>query len=134
VNENPFESSQASRPVGLTDIWVVLRGIGGGVVGGVIGFFVFRWLARQGMYGMMIPGALIGLGAGLAARGKSLPLGVICACAAVIAAVVIEWALFPFVKDKSFSFFLAHLHHLGPVKLIMIGLGAVFAYWLGQGR
>ncbi len=119
---------------GLASALVILRGIAGGIVGGVIGFFLVRWLAGQGMYGMMIPGALIGLGASLAARGKSLTLGILCAVAAVVAAVVIEWAVFPFLKDKSFSFFIAHLNHLKPMTMIMIGLGAVLAFWLGQGR
>jgi hypothetical protein len=82
---------------------VLLRGIAGGMVGGVLGFFVFQWLARRGLYGMMIPGAAIGLGAGLAARGKSVALGVICIVAAIALAVFAEWFLFPFVKDKSFS-------------------------------
>ena len=117
-----------------SDSLVVLRGIAGGMVGGVIGFLVVCWLARQGMYGMMIPGAMIGLAAGIAARGKSLLLGMICASAAVVFGFVIEWAVFPFLKDRSFSFFLAHLHDLRPMTMIMIGLGAVFAFWLGRGR
>jgi hypothetical protein len=86
------------------------------------------------MYGMMIPGALIGLGAALAAQGRSVLLGLICAAAAVAAAILIEWAVFPFIKDKSLSFFLAHLHQLRPMTMIMIGLGGVLAFWLGQGR
>jgi hypothetical protein len=32
-------------------------------------------------------------------------------------------------KDKSFTFFVAHLHQLPILKLIMIGLGGVFAFW-----
>ena len=95
---------------------------------------VFRWLARRGLYGMMIPGALLGLGAGLAARGRSLSLGVLCAVGAMALAFVAEWMMFPFVKDKSLPFFLAHLHELPASTLIMIGLGAVFAFWFGQGR
>ncbi len=136
MNENQFEPSRepGARSSGLKHGLVIVRGIAGGVVGAVIGFFIVRWLKGQGMYGMMIPGALIGLGAALAARGKSVLLGVICAVAAVVAGIVIEWAVFPFVKDKSFSFFVAHLNHLKPMTLIMIGLGAVFAFWLGQGR
>jgi hypothetical protein len=122
------------RASGLANALVVLRGIVGGIVGGVVGYFIVRWLAGQGMYGMIVPGALIGLGASLAARGKSLTLGIICAVAAVAAALVIEWAVFPFMKDKSFSFFVAHLNHLKPMTMIMIGLGGVFAFWLGQGR
>jgi hypothetical protein len=77
---------------------------------------------------------LLGLGAGLAARGRSITLGIVCAVAAVVLAAIAEWQMFPFVKDKSLSFFLAHLHQLRLSTLIMIGLGAVFAYWFGQGR
>jgi len=136
VNDHPGEPSLAPfvKPNWRVDVWVLLRGIAGGVLGGAIGFFVVRWLARQGMYGMMIPGAMIGLGAALTARGRSVVLGVICALAAVALAIFIEWALFPFVKDKSLSFFLEHLHLLRPMTMIMIGLGAAFAFWLGQGR
>ena len=115
-------------------VMVVVRGILGGVVGGVVGYIVFQWLARQGMYGMMIPGALIGLGAGLAARGRSMTLGVLCALAAVGVSIFAEWTLFPFIKDKSFGYFVTHLHQLRPLTLIMMGIGAAFAYWLGQGR
>jgi len=113
---------------------VLLRGVAGAAVGGVVGYFVFRFLARQGLYGIMIPGALVGLGAGLAARGRSIVLGAICAVAAVGLAIYAEWSAFPFAKDQSFSFFLAHVHELRAVKLVMMGLGAAFAYWFGQGR
>jgi hypothetical protein len=113
---------------------IVLRGIVGAAVGGAVGFVVFQWLARRGLYGMMIPGAFVGFGAGLAARGRSLPLGILCAVAAIGLALAAEWATFPFVKDKSLSFFLTHLHELRASTLIMIGLGAVFAFWFGQGR
>jgi hypothetical protein len=113
---------------------VLARGIAGGVVGGVAGCFIFRWLAKQGMYGIMIPGALIGLGAGLAARDRSVTLGVICATAALVLSLYAEWWLFPFIKDNSLTYFLTHLHQLRPMTLIMMGLGVAFAYWLGQGR
>jgi hypothetical protein len=137
VSENPFASSKEPMPryaAPTGQVLVVVRGIIGGILGGVVGFFVFQWLARRGLYGMMIPGAGIGLGAGLAARGKSVLLGVICAAAAVGLSLVAEWAVFPFIKDKSLSFFLAHLYQLRPLTLIMMGLGSAFAFWLGQGR
>lgn len=113
---------------------LLVRGVAGAVVGGVVGYFVFRWLARQGFYGVMIPGALLGLGAGLAARGRSQALGVICAIGAIGLAIFAEWATFPFVKDGSLSFFVAHVYELPAVKLVMMGLGALCAYWFGQGR
>lgn len=113
---------------------IILRGLGGAIVGGVLGYFLFRWLLTQGMYGIMIPGVGLGLAAGLAARGKSQTLGILCGVAALVLLVVSEWSVFPFAKDDSLSFFLTHLHHKQPITLIMIGLGAAFAYWFGTGR
>ena len=128
MSEKPFEASRELKPANatpMTSVLVIVRGIAGGVLGGVVGFFVFQWLARSGLYGMVIPGAAIGLGAGLAARGRSVVLGVICALGAVVLSIFAEWALFPFVKDNSLSFFLAHMHELHPWKLIMMGIGGV---------
>jgi hypothetical protein len=113
---------------------VIARGLGGALLGGIVGYFVFRWLAGQNFYGIMIIGALMGLCAGFAARGRSPVLGGLCAVLALIAAVLSEWNVFPFVKDKSLAFFLAHIHHLAPIKLIFMALGAAAAYWFGQGR
>jgi hypothetical protein len=113
---------------------VLLRGIIGAAIGGVVGYFVFRWLARAGLYGIMAPGLLLGLGAGLAARGQSQGLGILCGLAAAIVTVFAEWSVFPFIKDNSLRFFVAHVHELPPIKLAMMGLGALAAYWFGQGR
>ena len=134
-NPNPAPALPITSSSGLPrQAIIILRGIAGGIFGGAIGFFVFQWLARQGMYGRMIPGALIGLGAGLAARGRSVALGVLCAIAAIALSIFAEWAVRPFLIDKSFSFFVTHLHQWSAMTMIMMGLGAVFAYWLGQGR
>src|SRR5687768_15579378 len=67
MSDNPYEAAGdfAARPTRRSHSVVVLRGVAGGVVGGVLGFFVFQWLARQGMYGMMIPGAGGGVGGGV---------------------------------------------------------------------
>jgi hypothetical protein len=136
MNDNPYSTPlPRANSSGLPrQAIIILRGIAGGVVGGVCGFFVFQWLARQGMYGMMIPGALIGMGAGLAARGRSVVLGVLCAIGAMGLSIYAEWAVRPFLVDKSLGFFVTHLHQLSAMTMIMMGLGAVFAYWLGQGR
>ena len=114
--------------------FILLRGIIGAAVGALVGYFVFRWLARTGLYGIMMPGLLLGLGAGLAARGQSQGLGILCGLVAVVVTVFDEWSVFPFVKDSSFGFFVAHVHELPPIKLAMMGLGALAAYWFGQGR
>jgi hypothetical protein len=136
MNDLQTSSLEETPPcdVWQTRMFVFLRGVLGGTLGGAIGFFVFQWLARRGLYGMMIPGAAIGLGASLAARGRCMRLGIVCGVAAVALSLVAEWTVFPFIKDKSLAYFLAHVHQLRPMTLIMIGVGAVFAYWLGQGR
>jgi hypothetical protein len=124
----------ATGPAPPNHALILLRGLAGAAIGGAIGYFLFRWLARNGFYGIMVPGALLGLGAGLTAGGRSQPLAILCALAALGLAIFAEWSAFPFVKDGSFSFFLAHVHQLPPIKLIMMGLGALCAYWFGQGR
>ena len=134
MNDHFVSDVAPSAPRVLGSLFVLLRGLAGAAVGGLVGFFVFRWLAQQGLYGIMIPGALLGLGAGLAARGKSIPLGIICALAALALTIYAEWEIFPFRKDNSLGFFVAHLHELPPIKLVMMAVGAMFAYWFGVGR
>ena len=125
----PVTPSQTSA-----DAMLYVRGLAGAVAGGVLGYFLFRWLYSNGLYGVMIPGAMLGLGAGFAARGKSVVLGVICAVAAVALGIYSEWSIGRFKQDPSLLFFITHVHHLPPVKLLLMGLGTVCAYWFGQGR
>ena len=113
---------------------LLLRGVPAAIIGAHLGFLVFWWLVGQGFYGIMLIGAAAGLLAGLAARGKSQTLAVVCLVVALVVSIFAEWKLFPFVKDKSLAFFLTHLHHVMPVHLIFIGCGAAAAYWFGQGR
>ncbi len=113
---------------------VLLRGCIGAIIGAAIGYLLFRWLLKQGLYGIVLPGALLGLGAGLAARARSLALGTACAIAAVVVTIVAEWVAMPFAKDTSFTFFVTHLHALPPAKLLMMACGVALAFWMGQGR
>ena len=49
-------------------------GLVGAIAGGVLGFYTFRWLLGQGFYGLIIPGAFLGLGCSLlrtASLGRS---------------------------------------------------------------
>ena len=53
-------------------------GLIGAVVGGVLGYYTFQWIFYHGFYGMMIPGAFVGLGCGLLAQHPShSPRGVL---------------------------------------------------------
>jgi hypothetical protein len=132
--ENPYQAAAPMPGGGRSQALVILRGIVGAVIGGAIGYFVFRLLAKSGFYGMIIPGALLGLGAGLAARGQSVTLGVLSAVAALGLSIVAEWSLFPFVRDGSLAYFVTHVHTLPAIKLVMMAIGIGLAYWLGQGR
>jgi len=130
----PTEASPALPPP--MDPMLLVRGLGGAIVGGVIGYLVFRWLASNAFGAHALPGAALGLGAGWAARSKSTMLGVLCAVAAAVLIVVAEWLRAPFVKDKSFAFFVTHLLEMdrASVKLLLMALGTACAYWFGQGR
>ncbi len=111
-----------------------VRGIAGAVIGGLVGYYAFFWIARQGFYGMILPGALLGLGCGLLSKGRSVPLGVLCGVAALFLGLFTEWCWRPFIADDGFPYFLTHAHELKTLTLIMIGLGALFAFWFGVGR
>jgi len=112
----------------------ILLGILGAGVGGLLGYFAFGWLARQGFYAAALPGALLGLGCGWLVRERSLPLSVVCGVAALGLGFFSEWSLMPFIADGSFGYFIAHLHLLPPVKLLMLSLGGVLGFWFSLGR
>jgi hypothetical protein len=110
------------------------RGLIGAAVGGTLGYFAFFWMARHGFYALVLPAALLGLGAGLCARVRSTPLGVVCGVAGLVLGLFTEWRFAPFVADSSLSYFITHIHRLRPITLIMLGVGAGLSYWLGLGR
>lgn len=111
-----------------------LLGALGGLIGGAAGYFLFGWIWGWGFYGIMIPGAAIGLGVGWCSGEHSTALGVLATVAGLGLGLFTEWSFRPFIADASLAFFLANLHRLSPVTMIMLGLGAFFAYWFGQGR
>lgn len=112
----------------------VLKCAAGAAVGGFIGFHGFFWLLDQRFYMVMLPGTLLGLGGGLLVARRTLFCGWLCAAAAVVLGLVTEWSARPFLKDRSWWYFMLHIHDLMPMTLIMIAIGALFAFWLGQGR
>ena len=103
--------------------------LAGAIVGGVLGHFAFVWLVSQGLYAMILPGGLVGIGAGLARHG-TIYLAVICGLLALAMGLFTEWRVFPFVADESLAYFLQHVHQLAPIKLIMMAIGAVVGFWI----
>src|SRR5580765_8080612 len=85
-----------------------LLAIAGGALGGTLGYFIFFELITHGLYGMIIPGGLLGIGAGLA-RSRSLALPVACGVAALLLGLFTEWRFQPFRADASFTYFLRHV-------------------------
>jgi hypothetical protein len=109
-----------------------LLGLVGAVLGAVVGFYTFTWLKGHGFYGLMIPGAFLGLGCGLAAQHPSIPRGIVCGIAALLLALFTEWWYWPFEQDNRYLFLVMHFTELSPVTLLMTGLGAVIAFWVGK--
>lgn len=110
-----------------------LLGLAGAAAGGVVGYYIFVWLVQQRLYGLALPGAALGAGGTLLFRDRSPVFGVVCAALAIPLSLFAEWKKFPFIDDDSFGYFLTHLQDLKPITLIMIVVGALCAFWIGQG-
>ena|SRR5579864_5819239 len=119
----------------MTRTTSTILGLAGAAIGGYLGFRIFAWMMRtQGLYGLILPGALLGLGCGLLARHESVARGIACGLAGLALGLFAEWHERPFVADSSFGYFLTHLHELNsPIPtLVMIALGGIFGAWWGK--
>ena len=105
----------------------------GAVAGGLIGYFGFLWIAHQGFYALVLPGGLLGIGASLA-QNRSRAICVVCGLMALALGLMAEWQFAPYIKDTSLGFFLAHIHQLRPITLIMIAAGGFIGYWAPSSR
>ena len=112
----------------------VLLGMVGATVGAVLGYFLFFVIARQGFYAIILPGALLGLGCGALSGRQSVALGITCGVLGLAVGIYTQWSFAPFVKDKSFSFYLSHLLDVNRVSQILILVGTALAFWFGMGR
>ena len=99
------------------------------VLGGVLGYFAFFWLRNQGFYGLVLPGGLLGFGAGFF-KTKSKYVAVICGIMALALGLFTEWRFAPFKADPGFPYFLTHVTQLKPLTLIMIAAGTVIGFWI----
>ena len=111
----------------------MFRGVVGAFLGGLIGYFVTYWLGTQGYYTVIIPGALLGLGCGLASRVHSIPLGAFSGIAGLGLGIIAEWRIFSFHQDN-FGEFLKGFGDLGIPTYLMLVFGTVMAFWFGRGR
>jgi hypothetical protein len=103
--------------------------LGGALAGGILGYWAFFWIAAQGFYGLILPGGLLGLGAGLG-KPRALWLPVACGLAATAIGLLAEWRFAPFSKNESLTYFLSHIHELKPITLIMIVAGGFVGFFV----
>jgi hypothetical protein len=100
----------------------------GALAGGLVGYFGFLWIARQGLYALVLPGGLLGVGASLFPN-RSTGLCIGCGLLALALGVLAEWQFAPFIKDGGLGYFVTHVHQLKPITLIMIAAGAFIGFW-----
>ena len=105
-----------------------LLALAGAAAGGVVGYFAFVWLVHQGFYALVLPGALLGLGASLSPN-KSLAVAIVCGLSALALGLFSEWRVAPFIKDDGLAYFLTHILQLKGITLLMIGAGAFVGFW-----
>ncbi len=117
----------------MATLLAYLKGILGGAAGAALGYLAFHWLIGMGLYSVMLPGALFGLGCGLLSGKRSLVLATLSLFAGLALGIYAEWSWAPFAADRSLPYFVAHLMDLRSNTKIMIVLGGVVAFWLGWG-
>jgi len=110
----------------------LLRGLGGAALGAVVGYFGFAFIARQGLYAGLLPGAAVGIGCGLASGTRSKLLAALCGVAGLAAGVLTEWHVLPFVDNPSLSFFVQNIVQKTMHLAMLVG-GALFAVYFGYG-
>jgi hypothetical protein len=103
----------------------------GAGIGGLLGYVGFFWLARQGFYGLILPGGLLGMGAGLA-KSRSKYISVVCGLLALALGCFTEWRFAD--PDDGLGYFVSHLHEHSPITLIMIAAGALLGFWVPFSR
>ncbi len=100
----------------------------GAACGGIVGYYGCFWVAQQGFYGIILPGALLSLGTNLG-RSRHLAVAVICGLAALTLGFFTEWRLAPFIADDGLKYFVTHLQDLQPLTMILIAVGGVMGFW-----
>jgi hypothetical protein len=107
-----------------------ILGMVGAALGGVAGFYVYRWVLNHGFIGGMIPGAFLGLGCSLLARHPSMARGVVCGAAGLLLGFFTDW--YTTITQETFLEYLLDMKSINKVILLTIALGMFIAFWLGK--
>ena len=108
---------------------LLLRGLLSAFIGGAAGYLAFQWLLGLGIYVLPLPGALLGVAAGLG-KGRSMPLSVTSSVLAFLLGILTQWDYAPFSQDPGLWFFVTHLHQLPIFAMLSVVLGAFLGFWL----
>ena len=101
----------------------------GAAAGGIAGYFAFRWMLTQGFYALVLPGGLLGLGAGTF-KSRSHTIPIVCGVLALALGLYSEWRTAPFIVDNSLGYFLAHVHKLRSITMIDVAIGGVLGFYV----
>lgn len=96
--------------------------------GGALGYAAFWWFRQDGLYALILPGGLAGIGGGLVAH-RSRWVMVAIGVAGLMLGLVTEFRHAPFIADDSFGYFLRHVMDLRPTTKLMIAAGSAVAFY-----
>ena len=123
--DEPAVPETPPRPIGTA----LAKGIAGGILGGAVGYLLTDWIAGMGPILLALPGALAGIGFGLASRTRSAPLGVVAGVLGFAAGIVTLQSLA--AGDPGF---VDVVTSLTSGEALRIGVGTLIAFWFGWGR
>jgi hypothetical protein len=132
-DDGELEGPAAATPGKAPSLWpAMVRGVLGGIAGGVLGYFVFFWLLDYGLYGIVLPGASVGIGCGAASGRRITPMGVLSALGGLFTAALAEWRS-DVQPAPSFLEFLPDLPTRTPAIWLILA-GVAISFFMGIGR
>ena len=111
-----------------------VRRLLGAIVGGALGVIGYWLLLEQRQSLLVLVGAGVALGAGIAARRRSWAWGAVMAVVAFGATLVTAWAFHRHADDPSFATFVARLGELPWRTQASLVAAALMGLWFGSGR
>jgi len=106
----------------------------GAVLGGGLGTLAYWLMLRWDHHILAAVGAGVALGVSAMARTRQLAWGVATSVFAVLLCVAVEFLFRPFAADRSFGFFVAHVHELPRNSLVSLAVVAALGFYFGRGR
>ena len=110
----------------------------GAMLGAGVGAGLAYVASREGFYAMIAVGVCTGFGAALIGRRHNLVIGVMAAVIALVGGMLAEAWLYPWYTadgvQQDFAYFVQHIPDMSAFRLLVHGLGAACAGWIGWRR